>query len=131
MIFSNEIIKILDDVGENTEVSEYRRKYFDKIDMDTYKWCLREVDDYAINDLSRVLDLCVNNDLAITKIYFTGNILKGFDKKLAEKLDVVVEKVVFHSMDEKEGKGYVLEIDDILFSGAYTNALGLCIYPML
>ena len=45
-------------------------------------------------------------------------------------LDIRIPKYVY-SMDEKEGKGYVLEIDDILFSGAYTNALGLCIYPML
>ena len=89
------------------------------------------MDDYTANDISRVIDLCSKNDLSISKIYYTGNIIKGFDKKLADKLDVVVEKVVFHSMDEKEGKGYVLEIDDILFSGAYTNALGLCIYPML
>ena len=88
------------------------------------------MDDYTANDISRVIDLCSKNDLVISKIYYTGNTIEGFDKILSDTLDVTVEKVMFHSLDEKEGKGYILEIDDILFSGAYTNALGLCIYPM-
>ena len=53
------------------------------------------------------------------------------DIHISDRLNVVVEKVMFHSLDEKEGKGYALEIDDIEFSQSYINALGLCIYPML
>ena len=78
-----------------------------------------------------MIDLCSKNDLLISKIYYTGNIIQGFDKKVSDRLNVVVEKVMFHSLDEKEGKGYALEIDDIEFSQSYINALGLCIYPML
>lgn len=127
-----EIIRALNNVGEYTDLAEnIIREYFEVLDIDVYRKCINEVDDYAANDISRVIDLCSKNDLAVSKIYYTGNILKGFDKKLADKLNVVVEKVVFHSLDEKEGKGYVLEIDDVNFSGVYTNALGLCIYPML
>lgn len=127
-----EIIRALTEVGEHTDLADnIIGEYFDVLNLDIYRKCVNDVDDYTANDISRVIDLCSKNDLSISKIYYTGNIIKGLDKKLADKLDVVVEKVVFHSMDEKEGKGYVLEIDDILFSGAYTNALGLCVYPML
>lgn len=127
-----EIIRALINVGEYTDLAEnIIREYFEELNIDVYRRCVNEVDDYTINDISRVIDLCSKNELAISKIYYTGNIVKGFDKKISEKLDVVVEKVMFHSMDEKEGKGYLLEIDDIDFSQNYINALGLCIYPML
>ena len=106
-------------------------EFFEDLSLDVYKRCVNEVDDYAINDISRVIDLCSKNDLAVSKIYFTGNSIKGFDRKVGDKLDLSVERVIFNSLDEKDGKGYVLEIDDIDFSESYINALGLCIYPML
>ena len=127
-----EIIRALTEVGEYTDLAEnILREYFEELAIDVYKRCVNEVDDYTINDISRVIDLCSKNDLLVSKIYYTGNIIKGFDKKISDKLDVAVERVIFHALDEKEGKGYVLEIDDTDFSGAYINALGLCIYPML
>lgn len=127
-----EIIRVLSNVGEYIGMaSNPANDYFGLLSSDVYKRCVNEIDDYTINDISRVVDLCTKNDLLISKIYYTGNVLKGFDDKIGERLDMIVEKVNFHSLDDKEGKGYILEIDDIEFSGAYSNALGLCIYPML
>ena len=127
-----EIIRALTNVGEYTDISEnIKREFFEELSLEVYKRCISEVDDFAINDISRVIDLCSKNDLVISKIYYTGNIIKGFDKKISEKLNVIVERVMFHSCDEKEGKGYLLQIDDIDFLQSYINALGLCIYPML
>ena len=126
------IVRALMNVGEYTELDEnFISDFFDELNIDVYRKCVNEIDDYTINDISRVIDLCSKNELVISKIYYTGNIVKNFDKKLSEMLDIIVERVVFHSCDEKEGKGYILEIDDIDFSQNYINALGLCIYPML
>lgn len=127
-----EIIRALASVGEYTDMSgKISSEVFKDLSLDVYKRCVKEVDDYAINDISRVIDLCLKNDITVSKIYFTGNIIKGFEKKVGDILDIEVEKVLFTSMDEKDGKGYVLEIDDIDFSKSYVNALGLCIYPMI
>lgn len=127
-----EIIRALMNVGEYTDLAEdIIREYFEELNINVYRRCVDEVDDYTINDILRVIDLCSKNELIVSKIYCTGNIVKGFDKKLTDRLNVEVEKVVFHSMDEKEGKGYLFEIDDIDFSRNYINAIGLCIYPML
>ena len=127
-----EIIRALENVGERTQLGDIIiGPYFDALNIEVYKKCINEVDDYTINDISRVIDLCSKNDLLISKIYFTGNALEGFDEKTGNRLDVVTEKITFHSCEEKEGKGYVLEIDNIDFSKRYINALGLCIYPML
>lgn len=127
-----EIIRALTNVGGYTDLpNDIMAEFFENLDYEVYERCLKEVDNYTINDISRVIDLCSKNDLAISKIYYTGNIVEGFDKRLCDSLGVVVEKVMFHALDEKEGKGYVLEIDDIDFTQNYINALGLCVYPML
>jgi len=127
-----EIVNALTNVGEHTELSDgIIGRFFKELSVEVYKNGVNEVDTYTINDISRVIDLCSKNELTVSKIYYTGNALRGFDKKLGDKLNVMVEKVVFHSLDKKNGKGYTLEIDDISFSQSYTNALGLCIYPML
>lgn len=127
-----EIIRSLINIGEHTDLADdITKEFFEELNINVYKKCVNDIDDYTINDISRVMDLCSKNGLSVSKIYCTGNVIRGFDKKLSDKLDVVVEKVMFYPCDEKEGKGYMLEIDDIDFSGVYTNALGLCIYPML
>jgi len=127
-----QILRALTNVGEHTDLADnIIREFFEELNRDVYRKCVDDIDDYTINDISRVMDLCSKNDLSVSKIYCTGNTIRGFDKKMSDKLDVVVEKVMFYSCEEKDGKGYVLEIDDIDFSGVYTNALGLCIYPML
>lgn len=127
-----EIIRALTNIGEFSDISDdIIKDFFYALNPEVYKRCINEVDDYIINDISRVIDLCSKNDLVVSKIYYTGNIIKGFDKKIKERLGLIVEKIIFHSCDEKEGKGYVLQIDDIDFSQNYINALGLCIYPML
>lgn len=127
-----EIIRVLSNVGEYIGIAANPvNDYFRILSSEVYKRCINEIDDYTINDISRVVELCTKNDLVVSKIYYTGNVLKGFDDKMSNRLELAVEKVKFHSLDEKEGKGYVLEIDDIEFSDVYSNALGLCIYPML
>ena len=127
-----EIIAALADVGVNVNSPEDA----DSIDLNglscaVYSRCVNEIGDYIMNDISRIIDLCSKNDLTISKIYYTGNIIRDFDVKISNALGVVTERVMIHPRDDKEGKGYVLEIDDIDFSATYINALGLCIYPML
>ena len=55
----------------------------------------------------------------------------GFPEKLKDMLGIEVESVVFHSFDEKEGEDYMLEIGDVRLSREYSNAIGLCVNPML
>lgn len=127
-----EIIKALINVGEDDALDESTKKrYFTELNFDTYTRCVDEIDTYIINEISRVIDLCSKNELDVSKIYYTGNVIKDFDKKLSGRLGVQTEHILFHRLDEKEGKGYVLEVDDTDFSGTYSNAVGLCVYPML
>ena len=75
--------------------------------------------------------MCSNNDVSITKIYCTGFTLLGFPEKLKDMLGIEVESIAFHSFDKKEGEDYMLEIGDVRLSREYSNAIGLCVNPML
>lgn len=126
------ILEALINVGEFGDLPEdVLVEYFSELDAETYRRCISEVDDEIIRDISRVIDLCSNNDVSITKVYSTGFTLKGFSDKLADSLDLAVDNVAFRSLEEKEGKGYILEIDEVYLGREFSNALGLCVYPML
>lgn len=127
-----EIIRALLNVGEERDIYEGEEKeYFEVLDKETYFNCIEDNDTRVIRDISRVIDLCSSNDVSITKIYCTGFTLLGFPEKIQDALGMAVENVSFHSFDRKEGEGYLLEIGDVKLDGEYSNAIGLCIYPML
>lgn len=127
-----EIIRVLTNVGEYTDLSDNLiGAYFRELDKDMYRKCLDEVDNYIIGDISRVIDLCENNDFAVSKIYYTGYVLKGFEKKLTDRLNIEMQQIAFSSYDKKVCKGYILEIEDAQLDEGYSNALGLCISPYI
>ena len=127
-----EIIRALTNVGEYTDLSDNLISvYFKDLNKELYRNCLNEVDNHIITDISRVIDLCENNDFAVTKIYYTGYVLKGFEKNLEERLNIDMEQIAFAAFDKKACKGYTLEIGDAELNEEYSNALGLCIHPYI
>ena len=127
-----EIIKTLMEVGTHTDLSDgVIGDYFMTLDKEVYENCVNEISGYIINDIMRVIDLCASNDFSVSKIYCTGYTIDGLLTRLSEKTGTQTEQIIFNSLDEKEGKGFELLIDDIYFDGAYSNALGMSIYPML
>lgn len=127
-----DIIKTLLNVGEKNNTYEYElREYFELLDFEVYSKCVGEIDETVFRDISRVIDLCSNNDVSISKIYCTGFTLLGFPEKLKDMLNIEVENVFFRPFDKKEGKDYVIEIGDVRINGEYSNAIGLSICPML
>lgn len=127
-----EIIKALINVGEHTELAaDIIGGFFNTLDFEVYKRCIGDIGDFLVTDISRVIDLCATNDFSISKIYCTGYIISGLEERTSDNCGVDVEKLVFSSCDEKEGKDYELEIDDVYMDGGFSNAVGLCLYPMM
>lgn len=126
-----EIIRALLHVGERTIQEEEVKEYFETLNTETYFNCVDTVDKSVIRDISRVIDLCSNNDVDVSKIYCTGFTLPGFPEKLKDTLDIKVDNIAFYSFDKKEGDGYMLEIGDVYLDREYSNAIGLCVTPML
>ncbi len=127
-----EIVRALINIGEYTDLAtELIGGYFRELDKDVYRKCIDEVDNHFISNISRVIDLCESNDFAVSKIYYSGYVLKGFEDKLEERLNIETKQIVFSAFDKKAGKGYTLEIGDTDMNGEYSNALGLCISPYI
>lgn len=127
-----DIVRALTNVGEYTDFAAgLIGDYFRELDKELYRKCVDEVDNYIIGDISRVIDLCENNDFAVSKIYYTGYVLKGFEKRLSERLNIETQQIAFSALDKKDGKGYTLEIGDADLNEEYSNALGLCISPYI
>lgn len=114
---------------DNGEMSE-EKEYDEKIDHDTYNDSVDTVNNLICGEIRRIIDLCENNDVTISKIYSTGFVFRGFKEMLMRETDIECEPVSFGVIGEKTGKGYVLTADEEL-GIIYSNALGMAVCPML
>ena len=63
-----EIIRALTNVGEYTELADsIIGEYFEELGLEVYKRCIGEVDDYTVNDISRIIDLLQKMTLRFRK----------------------------------------------------------------
>ena len=126
-----DICNALYTIGESDSFSDAEKKdYFEVIDEEEYLEIVHDVDKRICNEIKRVIDLCANNDVVVSKIYYTGFVIKGFDEVLKNESGIDCEAISFDVCDEKSGNGYVLITEDEL-SIRYSNALGMAVYPML
>jgi len=127
-----EIIKALLEVGEISGLNlDNYSKYFYNLDKEEYKRCLDEVDYTMFREIDRIIDLCSSNEFQVNKIYLTGRAIDGFKGKMKEHTGIDCEYVAFEPWAEKDGKNYVVFIDDENFTADYTNAIGLAICPLI
>lgn len=125
-----EIRDVLYTVGFGEAVTEKEKECLLQVDDEAYYDSTENINTVVCNEIKRVIDLCANNDVAITKMYCTGFLIKGFDKILEKKTGLECEQVSFGIYDDKAGKGYTLILEDGL-DMKYSNALGMAICPMI
>lgn len=126
-----DIIAALVHIGESgLMTNEMREKYFAELDYRVYFDCVNETAGALLNEIRRVIELCGNNDITINKIYSTGFLLPGLEKRIKSVLGVEYEQVRFTACDEKEGRGYIFWNEDAL-DAQFSNAVGLSVCPML
>ena len=126
-----DICEMLYSVGEKlTQTDKKQKNNMNLINDEEYLETINVVDSHICNEIKRVIDLCANNDVVISKIYYTGFVINGFDEVLERETGINTEKISFSVCDEKSGRGYVLFAEDEM-GIKYSNALGMAIYPML
>lgn len=127
-----EIKDALNEVGEMSELDmELYTKYFNTLDKDIYKNCIEEVDRSIIQETERIINLCSSNNTQISKICITGHTLPGFTEKLARYFGINVMFLEFKDWDEKEGRDFILQVDDAGIDDSCSNAVGLAVSPMI
>lgn len=126
-----DIIKALMGIGEvSLLTNDHVSKYFKELDKSVYFQSVADVSSKLIGEVQRVIELCENNGVGITKIIYGGSVINGFDKRL-KLFGVEVEKFDLDMCGEKEGENFLLWIEEINVGSLYYNALGLAVNTML
>ena len=110
--------------------NEHAGKYFKELDKSVYFQSVADVSSKLIGELQRIIELCDNNGVSITKIIYGGSVINSFDKRL-KQLGLEVEKFDLDMCGEKEGENFLLWIEEINVGSLYYNALGLAVNTML
>lgn len=123
-----DVIYALLNVGEEKEKDT--KKFLFGIE-DIYFEGIKEINQNFFSEFSRILDMCSNNDIDITKVYVSGYILDGFIKNFSKEIGIRCESVNFDD-GKKARNGIVLDIDtEAELEERYSNAIGLAFCPLL
>ncbi len=124
-----EIRDVLLDVGIKRE--NVVNEHFFIINEKKYYECVDKVADDIIGEILRIVNMCENNDVSISKIYYTGFLIPGFEEELIERSGLKCEQIKFERFDAKEGKGYVFKVMCENFNTEFSNTIGAAIYPLI
>lgn len=116
--------------GDNKLLERDGIAFFENINKNLYLKCISDVDDEILNEISRILDMCNNNDIDISKIFCTGSHIIGFSEKLEEASGIPCENVYFTYEDEISGENFVVIIDTENIEPTFSGAVGLAACPM-
>lgn len=126
-----DIQKALINVGGDIRLVERDGNAFlENMNKNLYLKCISDVDDEILNEISRILDMCNNNDIDISKIFCTGSQLIGFSEKLEESSGIPCENIYFTYEDEISGENFVVIIDAENIEPTFSTAVGLAACPM-
>ncbi len=124
-----EIKSVLPTVGCDREQSGNPEFLF--INENEYFECVDSVNEKITGEIMRVIDMCVNNDVDISKIYYTGFVIPGFDGVLSASTGLACQNISINCFEEKYGKDYCLAEETGNISSEFSNAIGAAIYPVV
>lgn len=124
-----EVVYALLNVGEVRE--KENEKFLSGLE-DVYFESIKEINQNFFSEFSRILDMCSNNDIDITKVFFSGYILDGFAKSFSKEFGIRCESVNFDDDGKKARNGIVLDIDtETELESRFSNAIGYAFCPLL
>ncbi|NLB81695.1 MAG: pilus assembly protein PilM [Clostridiaceae bacterium] len=131
LVGTPDIIKALKIVGEMSLLeNEQTRKYFNSLDKTVYYKAVDHVSSKLISEIERIIELCENNGIGITKIIYGGSVINDFDKRL-KHLGFEVEKFDLDMCGDMQARDFLLWIEEISVGSLYFNGLGLAVSTML
>ena len=124
-----DVIYALLNVGETADTE--KKKFITGFEDVFYK-SIQEINHNFFSEFTRILDMCSNNDIDITKVYFSGYVLDGFIKSFNKEFGIKSECVSFDEDGKKARNGIVLDIDtDSELDSRFSNVIGLAFCPLL
>lgn len=131
LVGTSDIIKALTSIGEMSLLeNQQTQQYFNELDKGMYYQSVDHVSTMLIGELERIIELCENNGIGITKIIYGGSVINGFDKRL-KNLGFEIEKFDLDMCGDMQAEDFLLWIEEISVGSLYYNALGLAVSTML
>jgi len=123
-----EIFKLLSAVGEMKILTmENLKKLFSSMNKEAYFNIVNEVSSQLAKDIFRIVEMCENNNAAITKIICGGFMIKGFDERLKQNGDMEVEMFDLNLLENVSGRDFIVQIGNAHVDSTFNNAIGLAI----
>ena len=127
-----EIVSALINIGEtNVDEEAVKEKLFN-IGESFYYESISEINKMFFKEFARILDMCGNSDIEISKVYFSGFILDGFLNSFMNNTELECELIQFDNKELKAGRGIMIDIQtDKPLSSRFSNAVGLAFCPLI
>lgn len=130
-IGKRDITYALINIGMNQKNGETAKKLLSGIE-DIYTECIDEVNKTFFSEFARIMDMCENNDIDITKVYFSGYVLDGFKERFSRESGVECETIGFEEDEKKARNGIILDINtNTILECRFSNVVGLAFCPLL
>lgn len=128
----SEIISALVNVGEaNGDSSAVREKLFN-IGEPFYYESISEINRAFFKEFERILDMCGNSDINISKVYISGYVINGFVISLMNNTELECELIRFDNDEMKAGHGIIIDVQtENPLECRFSNAVGLSFCPLL
>ena len=119
-----DICEMLYSVGEKlTQTDKKQKNNMYLINDEEYLETINVVDSYICNEIKRVIDLCANNDVVISKIYYTGFVINGFEMFFTSVIcsdDIIIEGLARAAMNYAANRyAYIAKVEKINVTPAF------------
>ena len=127
-----EILSALINVGEVDVDEETATDKLFNIGKSFYYESISEVNKQFFKEFARILDMCSNSDIEISKVYVSGFVLDGFLNSFMNSTELDCELIHFENGEFKAGHGIMIDVQtEKPLNSRFTNAVGLSFCPLL
>lgn len=127
-----EILSALINIGEVDVDEETVKEKLFNIGKSFYYESISEVNKLFFKEFARILDMCTNSDIEVSKVYLSGFVLNGFLESFMNNTELDCELIHFEIGEFKAGHGIMIDVQtEKPLSSRFANAVGLSYCPLL
>lgn len=127
-----EILSALINIGDTDVDEETAKDKLFNIGKSFYYESISEVNKQFFKEFERILDMCSNSEIEVSKVYFSGYVLNGFLTSFMNNTELECELIRFDNDEFKAGDGVVIDIQaEEPLNSRFSNAVGMTICPLI
>ncbi len=127
-----EIISALISIGDVDVDEGTAEEKLCNIGKSFYYESVSEVNKQFFKEFARIIDMCGNSDIEVSKVYISGFVINGFVNCFMNNTEIDCEYIRFENGEHKAGHGITIDVQtEKMLNSRFTNAVGLSFCPLL